>query len=178
MDEYAHDGTDAAFARVYDGIIERLRGYIERRTPDSSDDFVQETFMRLVRARHRWVPGSRVLPWAFTIARNLILDAGRHDACAPFVIPEDDAFLERIASNDPPLDDVIFARTLGAAARTTLEALPVRQREAWIVVREEGLSLLDAAEALDCSEDAVRQLAHRAYRKLREALDELRRDRS
>ena len=39
--------------------------------PAAADDLVIETFLRLQRHRDRWIPGTPLRPWLFTIARNL-----------------------------------------------------------------------------------------------------------
>src|SRR5215510_10217263 len=77
MDRYA-DGDAAAFPVLYDAIAARIESYVRRRIrdPSRSDDIVQQTFERIHRARGTFVRGSDVLSWAFTIARNLCLDAG------------------------------------------------------------------------------------------------------
>ena len=54
--------------------------------------------------------------------------------------------------------------------RRTLDALPVLQREAFILIRFEGLSVAEAAEVQGVGESAVKVRAFRAYEALRAAL--------
>src|SRR4051812_48840289 len=173
MADYSR-GMKAAFAVVYDGIAPALLGYLERRAPGKADDLFQETLTRMMTAAHTFVPGSRVLPWAFTIARNLVLDGARRDACAPYALAADGGAIDRAIAREDSLDDVIEARAFAASARDALAAMPASQREAWILVREEGLSIAEAAEVLDTTPGAVKLRAHRAYEALRAALEKTR----
>src|SRR4051812_41474393 len=71
MERYA-EGDDAAFALVYDALAERLLAFLRRRLGSMSraEDLLQQTFLRMHRARGSFVSGSAVLPWAFAIARR------------------------------------------------------------------------------------------------------------
>src|SRR5688572_8224274 len=78
MDRYAR-GEDAAFAEVYDGLAPRLMAFLVRYTRDRAraEDVVQQTMLQIHRARGRFTPGAQVVPWAFAIARRLLIDSHR-----------------------------------------------------------------------------------------------------
>jgi RNA polymerase sigma-70 factor (ECF subfamily) len=73
-------GDDVAFSDLYDALAPRLFGFLRRHAgaPSAVDDFLQQTFMQLHRARGTFACGAAVLPWAFAIARRLCMDAARH----------------------------------------------------------------------------------------------------
>src|SRR5689334_13001546 len=75
MDRYAQ-GQEAAFAVLYAGLETKLRAFLTRLTgaPPVADDLLQETFMRIHRARGGFEAGAAVVPWAYAIARNVWLD--------------------------------------------------------------------------------------------------------
>src|SRR4051794_7816205 len=75
MDRYA-EGEAAAFAVLYAGLEAKLRAFLTRLTgaPSVADDLLQETFMRVHRARGGFERGGAVVPWAYAIARNAWLD--------------------------------------------------------------------------------------------------------
>ena len=54
--------------------------------------------------------------------------------------------------------------------RRTLDRLPAIQREAFVLLRFEGLSVRQAAQVLGASEAAVKVRAFRAYEALRSAI--------
>ena len=55
--------------------------------------------------------------------------------------------------------------------RVTLAEMTVLQREAFVLIRFEGLSVSEAAQVLGATEAAVKIRAFRAYEALRAALD-------
>lgn len=81
MDRYA-GGEEAAFGELYDELAPRLFRFALRWTGDraAAEDAVQQTFLQLHSARQRFVRGGAVLPWAYAIARRLLIDLGRRQA--------------------------------------------------------------------------------------------------
>jgi RNA polymerase sigma-70 factor (ECF subfamily) len=122
------------------------------------------------RARSTFAEGGAVLPWAYAIARNVHLDharAAKHRKT------------ERLPSDpgaEPPAGggaDVESAAVAAEAARTVervLGRIPPAQREAFVLLRYEGLSVQDAAGVLGATPAAVKLRAFRAYEALRAAL--------
>src|SRR5215472_14293870 len=80
MERYAA-GDDAAFPSVYDAVAPRLYGYLLRQTRDRAraEDLLQQTMLHIHRARIRFIAGAEVMPWAFAIARRLLLDGLRRN---------------------------------------------------------------------------------------------------
>jgi RNA polymerase sigma factor (sigma-70 family) len=78
MERYAR-GEDHAFSELYDSLAPRLRRYLLRasRDPGWADDLLQQTMLQIHRARGRFIVGAEVLPWAFAIARRLLIDGHR-----------------------------------------------------------------------------------------------------
>src|SRR5438128_536678 len=78
MDRYAQ-GDDGAFAVIYTGLEVKLRTFLLRLAGavPTAEDLLQETFMRIHRARGGFERGARVIPWAYAIARNAWLDHAR-----------------------------------------------------------------------------------------------------
>jgi len=78
MNRYAA-GDDQAFAELYAVVAPRLTRFLARRLRDRSElpDLVQETFLRVHRARRSFVPGSPVIPWLLTIAQRQLIEAHR-----------------------------------------------------------------------------------------------------
>lgn len=170
MERYA-TGDDAAFALVYDALAPRLFAFLRRkvRTHARAEDLLQQTFLHLHRSRGTFVRGSAVLPWTLSIARRLVIDDARREqrSAHGYVSPEEDAALFAI---DAEVAETIDARLLGARLQAELVGLPPRQREAFELVRLDGLSNAQAAEVLGVSINSVKLRAHRAYVALRAAL--------
>jgi RNA polymerase sigma-70 factor (ECF subfamily) len=168
MERYA-SGDDAAFGLVYDAIAPRLYGYLVRQTrePARAEDLLQQTMLHIHRARERFIPGAEVTPWAFAIARRLLVDSvrrGRREVLADHSDPDAGA------SPDPGADQVAQARELAAHIERVLAQLPQSQRVAFELIKNEGLSVAEAAQVLGTTVAAVKLRAHRAYEAIRVAL--------
>lgn len=170
MEQYAR-GVDAAFASLYDALAARLYRYIHRQVRDAhrADDLLQETFLRMHRARGSFAPGSPVLPWAFAIARRLVVDDVRRDRRTPLVGEAEPLRSIPALSGDGP-EQLAEARQFAHRVAQVLERLPQSQRTAFGLLKEDGLTLVEAAAVLGVTVTAVKMRAHRAYETLRGAL--------
>ena len=163
-------GDDAAFGEVYDALAPRLFGYLVRQTRDHAraEDLVQQTFLQIHRARGRFIAGAEVVPWAFAIARRLMIDGMRRGKRE--VLASDDDAGEGPPASGPAADDLVQAQQLANRIRGELAQLPEAQRVAFELVKQEGLSLAEAAQILGTTVAAVKLRAHRAYEALRTVL--------
>ncbi|MBK7586284.1 MAG: RNA polymerase sigma factor [Myxococcales bacterium] len=169
MERHA-DGDAAAFAVVYDEVAPKIYRYLLRltRNADSAADLLQQAFLKMHEARARFNRGAKVEPWAYAIAHRLFIDSTRrHRAVVPI---EDQLTL----ASDDDTESVARAGEFSRALSVELERIPRQQREAFLLVRGEGLSIAEAAQVLGASETAVKLRAHRAYVHLREHLGEFR----
>lgn len=169
MERYAR-GDDAAFGEVYDAISPRLYGYLLRQTRDvaRAEDLVQQTLLHMHRARGRFIPGAEVTPWAFAIARRLLIDSTRRGRRE--VLQGDDEAEDNAMAPDAAADDLVQAQELARKIQAELARLPEAQRVAFELIKQEGLSLAQAAEVLGTTVAAVKLRAHRAYEALRAVL--------
>ncbi len=174
MDRYAA-GDDSAFDALYDGLAPRLLAFLTRNTRDRAraEDVVQQTMLRIHAARGRFEPGAHVLPWAFAIARRLLIDQHRRGAREVLATTDDDATLQLLTALDARADDVAIAKQTASRLAAELERLPENQRVAFGLIKQEGLSVAEAAEVLGTTVAAVKLRAHRAYEALRAALSDL-----
>jgi RNA polymerase sigma-70 factor (ECF subfamily) len=173
LDRYAR-GDDAALDDLYRLGAVRVRAFLLRLCADLAlaDDLTQEAFLRICHARGSFAAGAPALPWMLAIARNAFLDHTRRERVRR-------AHREERARQSPgPAeapdgggDRAVLARQMLGVVQRSLMTLPVRQREAFVLVRFEGLSIAEAAEVLGATPGAVKILAHRAYVVVRAALE-------
>jgi RNA polymerase sigma-70 factor (ECF subfamily) len=168
MERYAC-GDDAAFVEVYDALAPRLQRFAYRwtRSRSAAEDTVQQTLLQIHAARHRFVRGGAVVPWAYAIARRLLIDLGRR-------------WREEVRGGDvrdpeepapePSPEDALHWRREEAEARRDLAALPAAWRESFELVKFEGLSVAETAEVLGITRGMVKIRAHRATVALREGM--------
>ncbi len=160
-------GDDRAFDALFERWAGRVLRFVERMVGETSvaEELVQETFVRVWKARERYTPEARFSTWLFTIAGNV----ARNELRRPFRRAPHDSVDEagagaalELASEDPPTDELVDARRTGLGLEAALAALPERQREALWLRAVEGLSYAEVAKALATSEKAVKALIHRA----------------
>lgn len=171
MERYAA-GEDAAFGEIYDLLAPRLYGYLLRRMPDSAraEDLLQQTLLQVHRGRSSFMPGADVMPWVFAIARRLVIDGARR-AKREVELACEDAGTSAVAKTDAA-DEVVHGKELALRLERELARLPEAQRIAFELLKEDGLSLAEAAEVLGTTVGAVKLRLHRANEALRAVLDE------
>lgn len=159
----AFRGGDArAFDTLFTRYAPQIRSYLLRMVGNGAqaDDLVQATFLSVVRARGRFLAGSRFKPWVYAIATNAARDARRRGKSEAVT---DDGELPEEAAEAGPARDPGLERQVRAA----LEQLPEAQREAILLHRFEGLSFAEVAQVVGLTESAVKVRAHRGYEALR-----------
>jgi RNA polymerase sigma-70 factor (ECF subfamily) len=165
MERYAA-GDDEAFSALYDAIAPRLLHYLIRQVKDrnKAEDLLQQTMLQIHCARGRFIPGAEVLPWAFAIARRLMIDGFRRKSLE---IPGDEERMAAAPAESAGADEVLDAKRLAAELEREISRLPESQRVAFELVKAEGLSLKEAAQVLGTTVTAIKLRAHRAYVALR-----------
>lgn len=174
MDRYA-DGDDTAFEVLYDELSPRLFAFLSRSTRDRArvEDVVQQTMLQIHRARGSFRRGARVLPWAFAIARRLLIDQHRRGAKEVLLAEGVGDGIDALRAVDALADDVAVAKQLAERLSMELSKLPENQRAAFELIKQDGLSVSEAAEVLGTTVAAVKLRAHRAYEALRAAIADL-----
>ena len=174
MERYA-DGDEAAFGEVYDALAPRLLRFLQRQTRNvgQAEDLLQETFLNICGARASFFRGAKVTPWAFTIARRLLIDASRKSHRQVPISRDADLESAPPPSRDPRGDEVLQARQVAERVEVELARMPETQREAFMLVKVDGLSLAEAAEVLEISPNAVKLRAFRAYDALRASMGDM-----
>ncbi len=129
------------------------------------DDLVQETLLRIHRARHTYRPGEPLLPWVYAIARHTRVDhfrkTRRHQSREEQV---DLSELQTHAAPPPPNRSLPDFESL-------MGYLPDSQREVLTMLKVLGMTVDEVARATSSTGGAVKQKAHRAYEKLRAVLE-------
>jgi RNA polymerase sigma-70 factor (ECF subfamily) len=173
MDRYAAGEVDA-FGVLYDLLAPRLYGFLLRQTRNAAraEDLVQQTLLQMHCARGRFIRGAPVIPWAFAIARRLLIDETRKSRMdgARTSDPEGSRALENAVAGDMPADEQVQSSQLARMIRRELDRLPEAHRIAFELVKHEGLSHAEAADVLGTTVAAVKLRAHRTYEALRAAL--------
>ena len=169
------DGDAAAFRELYAAIAPRLLGYLMKMAKSRAlaDDLLQQTFLKVHRARAAYVRGADPTPWIYAIAHRTFIDEVRKKKRAVVGVADGDEVPEVAAgltgeadgTRDEPPDP-----ELTKAALEALEDLPTGQREAVVLTKLDGKSVAEAAEIAGTTVGAMKVRAHRGYEALRKLL--------
>jgi RNA polymerase sigma-70 factor, ECF subfamily len=175
MDRYAN-GDAQPFPALHRALYPRLLAFLSRLCGSQTlaDDLAQETFLRMHRARATFAAGGAVIPWAYAIARNVHIDHARSAKLRSTERLPSDPGAEMSDRSGADGEALAIAAQTARLVEEVLAKLPHAQREAFVLLRYEGMSVQDAAGILGATPTAVKLRAFRAYEALRAALDELR----
>ena len=164
MERYAL-GDDRAFRQLHAALAPRIMALLIARGCDRAlaQDLLQQTFLHVHQARASYRPKGGVTPWVFSIARRVLVDYWRHS--------RKQRLAQEAFAADPPIDPEGQAISTQLAQHVRLEfaRLSAAQRGAFDLVRFQGLSLAEAAAALQTSVSGVKLRLHRADTALRNA---------
>ena len=160
--ERLQQGDPDACRLLLDDIGPAITRFLRTRVAiDEVEDVYQEVFMALFQARHTYEAGRPLEPWLFAIARNVAADHSRR-RWARAGWEELTADLPDRAEGDSPapLPDI----------EALLTRLPAAQREAFALLKLDGMTLEAAAGRAGVSVGALKVRAHRAYKALRKLI--------
>ena len=164
------DGDRAAFAQIVDRWQTRLINFFYRSTGNRADaeDLAQETLIELYRVAASYQPQGTFNAFIFTIARRRLIDGYRKKARRPLeYVDPGEYFMQSQAENSDQI------REIEEAFHCALTTLPENQRNAILLLQQQGLSYDEIAQALDASVSAIKTWIHRARTHLRQELKDL-----
>ncbi len=166
------EDSERAFRLLFDSHYERLYriAYFYLQREDWAKEAVLDVFATLWQKRKEMVIPQDFRAFSYTMTRNasfnLFEREQRHE--------HEDAMLADVqSSSDSPLVD-LEQEELFALYQRTLDTLPDRCREVFILIKEEGRSYAEVAELLSISPKTVDAQLQKALHVLRTALADYR----
>lgn len=162
-------GNAAAWHAVYRQFQPRIFSYLARLSGrhEVAQDLSSEVWCRAAAKLHTLRPDSQLLPWLFTIARNLFFSYCRWRNRDEHYLNELGLIHCRSGPSATPLETAIKSEH-EALLEEALMQLPRIYREAIILVGIEGLSHEQAAQISGIRADAVRKRFSRGIQLLKE----------
>lgn len=159
----AQAGQAEAFRLLIIDIAPAVLTFLRRRVAAAGelDDILQETLIAVYESRHTYDPKRPFEPWLYAIARNIGADhQRRHWKRASW---------QELVDEQPEAgaDSGEHARL---DLKDALKRLPRLQREAFMMLKIEGLTVSQASARAGVSIAAMKVRAHRAYEFLKEHL--------
>jgi RNA polymerase sigma-70 factor (ECF subfamily) len=166
-------GDAGAFEALYARHKGALYRFMRRSVKDAgrAEELFQDVWMRVIEARVRYSPQARFTTWLYTIAHNRHVDHWRAKGLSLVSFDEHpDAALEIDAGPAANPQRVAEGREALARFASALAALPLAQREAFLLHEEAGMTAAQIAEATGTNAEAAKSRVRYAMGKLREAL--------
>lgn len=160
-DEDKPEFNEAVFKQELTALIPHLRAFSRSLCGNATlaDDVAQDALLKAWNARERFIPGSNMKAWVFTILRNQFYSIKRRSWRATSLEPEV-AEQTIIASSDA--EQSVHLNEL----RRGLSMLKDSQREAIILVGASGLSYDEAAQISGCAVGTIKSRVSRARKAL------------
>ena len=155
-----------AFNTLLESHGRELYAYLWRMLGNDQDaeDCLQEAFLRAYRAYARLDERANVRAWLYKIAGNQVRSqlrtrSRRHRR----ELELQHADLAKVHSTEASVERKQWLQEV----RKAVEGLPIKQRQALILSKYQGLNYAEIAQVLECSQEAARANVYQALKKLR-----------
>ena len=156
-------GDAAAYEEFLSALTSHLRAFFRRRLtrfPDDVEDLVQDCLLAIHQSRHTFRPEQPLTAWVHTIAGYKLVDLLRARSRRDELHEPLDDELAIFAASDTNATDA--RRDLA----TILESVPERQRKILLMMKVDGASVAEVAQATGMSPSAVKVSVHRTLKAL------------
>ncbi len=176
------EGDNDSFRVLLDKHRNPLVYFLQRMVQDAgvSEELAQEVFLRIYRSRSSYEPSAKFTTWMFRIASHVALNwlrdekhernTERLDAPLHGHDPSGANPARQIEDRQPTMEQHMVYETKLREVRDCIATLPAKQRAAVLMHKYEEMEYTQIAQALECSESAVKSLLFRAYETLRARL--------
>jgi RNA polymerase sigma-70 factor (ECF subfamily) len=167
-------GDERAFTDLFHAHYSGLLGYAGRILRDSemANDVVQETFCRLYEHREQITIALSLKAYLYKSVYHACLDAIKHRRVEHAYIQRElmDFYLSRVAQT-PEAEMLLHDEAIREELRKSVDRLPERCREVFLLSRQEGLSNKQVAERMSISEKTVEAQMSKAIARLKQDLE-------
>jgi RNA polymerase sigma-70 factor (ECF subfamily) len=166
----AADGDQNAYGRLYTHYYPNLQVAITFITKDrdETDEILQETFLKIWRAREKLLLVRSFEDYAFKIAKNLLFDVLRRQKVH---LKAMDAISKREMITDGGDNQLVYKEFHDIATRA-INKLDPQKREIFLLRTEEGLSFEEIAERCGIAVVTAKKHFYAAFHALKELLKE------
>jgi RNA polymerase sigma-70 factor (ECF subfamily) len=170
------EGDESSFTALLDRHRSPVIHFLYRMVQNQavSEELAQEVFLRVYRSRATYEPTAKFTTWLFRIATHLALNwirDGRKEKSQESLDRETvEGATRQVADRGRTVEQELVYQARLAEVRQAIELLPAKQRAAVLMHKYEEMEYAQIANALGCSESAVKSLLFRAYESLRARL--------
>lgn len=175
MREY-QQGSKAAFRELVARHQRGLYNFALRFVRDgaAAEDVTQDAFVRIAKNFQEYSHQARFTTWAYTITRNLCIDQLRKRSHRNHTSIDEPGHAEAPdASPRAHPERAAQAELTGRRIEEAVQALPVEQREVFLLREVAGVPFKEIAESLGIPENTVKSRMRYALERLQKDLQEL-----
>lgn len=165
------NGDMLAFDQVYELYSHKLFSFVFKilKNEAEADDIVQEVFVKIWESRGSLVDFKLLNSYIFTIAYNHSIDLIRKRI-------NNNKYLEHLKNSaiinfTPSIISQIEFNELNSQVEKLIADLPERQKQVYLLHREEGLTYPEIAEKMGISKNTVENHMVKALKYLRQNID-------
>ena len=167
--ERIQEGNRKAFETLFRAYYNELCDFVEYQlgSPELAEDLVQDIFCDIWRRRADWEPKGTLKAYLYRAARNQsIKQIERRQVRRRWKRQEK----QRNAPQEPGPEDALQHRELKRVLQTSVDDLPERRRQVYVLSRQHGLTYKEIAEVMEISPKTVDHQMVAALKFLRERL--------
>ncbi|MBQ9884483.1 MAG: RNA polymerase sigma-70 factor [Bacteroidaceae bacterium] len=171
--EMSEDSSEQAFRSFYDLTYDRLFriAYYFVQNHDLAQEAVLDAFMNIWNARSGLLQIANIEDFLFVVTKRAALNTVKKEKRHTSVEAGMDVVdLSEVVDSETSPERILITEELFARYVKALDRLPERNREVFILVREEGLSYAEVAEKLSISENTVDAHLRKATERLHQLL--------
>lgn len=165
------DGDMMAFDQVYERYSHKLFSFVFKilKNEAEADDIVQEVFVKIWESREKLGDYKLLNSYIFTIAYNNSIDLIRKRI-------NNNKYLEHLKNSSvilvtPSVISEVEFNELNSQVEKLIADLPERQKQVYLLHREQGLTYPEIAERLGISKNTVENHMVKALKFLRQNID-------
>ncbi len=157
MAAYAQ-GNVQAFEKLYGRHKDPLLRYFLRQISSraTAEELFQETWQSLIKNCASYKSSAKFTTYLYTIAHSRLVDFYRKNGRAEFESIDNESSQQYAAEEMSQPEFQIGAAELKAQLLEALEAMPVAQKEVFLLKYEAGMSVPEIAKVLDDNPEAVK----------------------
>lgn len=176
-DEQLMLGYAGGDAKAFEALYSKHKGPVFRyvlrsvKARGEAEELFQDIWERVIAAAARYTPQAKFTTWLYTIAHHRLVDHWRTKGLVVVSIDDEEAAApEPVAPPSAEPHRIAEARETLDRLAAALAALPLAQREAFLLHHEGDLSAAQIAAATGTNEEAAKSRLRYAMSKLRDAL--------
>ncbi len=166
-------GSQDSFREIYQRYSKRLLHYFYRmlgHSEEKAQDFMQDLFLKIVEKPESYNPSQNFSTWLFSVANNMCKNEYRNIAVRENTVYIDDTktVMKQAIYQQSKIDIKIFNKEL----EKQLENLNDEERSCFILRYQEGFSIKEISQILNCPEGTIKSKLFYTIKKLSTRLKE------